>query len=167
MMGFGTGFPLFVALGFLVLGPKRMHAMLGQLARAKAEFDKASRGIKSQLVAELGGAPPSARKDDDEPAPGFLPDFVQQSKIPPSPAGLKLATALTPRLPQPAPSPSRTLFQSGHFLVGQVDLPHVLKPHTASDRRDCSPPLPKSTSCGFKTEVDHSILELSHQRGKP
>jgi Sec-independent protein translocase protein TatA len=70
MMGFGAGLPLFVALGFLVLGPKRMHAMLGQLAKAKAEFDKASRGVKSQLAAELGGTPPSARKHDEEPAPG-------------------------------------------------------------------------------------------------
>lgn len=59
-MGFGAGLPLFVALGFLVLGPKRMHAMLGQLARAKAEFDKASRGIKSQLAAELEGAAPTS-----------------------------------------------------------------------------------------------------------
>ena len=70
MMGFGAGLPLFVALGFLVFGPRRMHATLGQLARAKAEFDKASCGIKSQLAAELGGTPSSARRHDEEPAPG-------------------------------------------------------------------------------------------------
>ena len=70
MMGFGAGLPLFVALGFLVLGPKRMHAMLGQLARAKAEFEKASRGLKSQLTAELEGRSPGARKDHDQTAPG-------------------------------------------------------------------------------------------------
>ena len=70
MTGLGTGLPLFVALGFLVLGPKRMHAMLGQLARAKAEFDKASRGLKSQLTAELSGEPPAASKDHDKAAPG-------------------------------------------------------------------------------------------------
>ncbi len=63
MMGLGTGLPLFVALGFLVLGPKRMHAMLGRLANAKAEFDKASRGLKSQITAELSGEPRGARKD--------------------------------------------------------------------------------------------------------
>jgi Sec-independent protein translocase protein TatA len=64
MMGFGAGLPLFVALGFLVLGPKRMHAMLGQLARAKAEFDHASRGIKSRVTAELAGDP--VREDDSK-----------------------------------------------------------------------------------------------------
>ena len=58
MTGLGTRLPLFIVLGFLVLGPKRMHAMLGQLARAKAEFDKASRGLKSQITAELSGEPP-------------------------------------------------------------------------------------------------------------
>jgi Sec-independent protein translocase protein TatA len=57
MMGLGGGLPLFVVIGFLVLGPKRMHSMLGQLGRAKAEFDKTSRGIKSQLAAELAGEP--------------------------------------------------------------------------------------------------------------
>ena len=67
MTGLGTGLPLFVALGFLVLGPKRMHAMLGQLAKAKAEFDKASRGLKSQLTAELSGEHPPASKDHDKP----------------------------------------------------------------------------------------------------
>ncbi len=62
-MGIGTGLPLFVAFGFLVLGRKRMQAMLGQLARLKVQFDKASRGIKSQLASELGGKPRAARKD--------------------------------------------------------------------------------------------------------
>jgi hypothetical protein len=31
--------------------------MLGHVARAKAEFDQASRGIKSQLMAELEADP--------------------------------------------------------------------------------------------------------------
>jgi Sec-independent protein translocase protein TatA len=45
---------LAVGLGFLLLGPKRMHETLGQLGRAKAQFDKAAHGIKAQLTAELG-----------------------------------------------------------------------------------------------------------------
>ncbi len=61
-MGFGTEVPLLLALGFVVLGPKRMHAMLGQVARAKAEFDKATRGLKSQLAAETKGAPQDGKK---------------------------------------------------------------------------------------------------------
>jgi Sec-independent protein translocase protein TatA len=52
-MGLGTEMPLLLGLGFVVLGPKRMHAILGHIVRAKAEFDKASRSIKSQLAAEL------------------------------------------------------------------------------------------------------------------
>jgi len=67
-MGWSTEFPFLIALGFLVLGPKRMQAVLGQLARAKAEFDKASRGLKSQLTAELEGEAPAAPRDDDKTA---------------------------------------------------------------------------------------------------
>ena len=52
-MGFGTEILFVLLLGLLVLGPKRLHAMLGQLARAKAEFENAARGIKTQLAAEL------------------------------------------------------------------------------------------------------------------
>jgi Sec-independent protein translocase protein TatA len=43
-------------LGLVVLGPKRLHAMLGHVARAKAELEKATRGLKSQLGAELDAA---------------------------------------------------------------------------------------------------------------
>jgi Sec-independent protein translocase protein TatA len=53
-VGFGTEILFFVMLGLVVLGPKRMHSMLGFVGRAKAEFDKASREIKSQVSAELG-----------------------------------------------------------------------------------------------------------------
>ena len=52
-MGFGTEILLMIALGGLLLGPKRMHAVLGNVARAKAQFEKASRNLKSQLEAEL------------------------------------------------------------------------------------------------------------------
>jgi Sec-independent protein translocase protein TatA len=57
-VGFGTELLLALLLGFLILGPKQMNAMLGQMARAKAEFDKATRNLKSQLTAELQ-TPPS------------------------------------------------------------------------------------------------------------
>ena len=69
-MGLGTGLPLFVALGFLVLGPKRMQAMLEQLAKVKTEFDKASRGLKAQLTAELGGESLGTPEDRDRTASG-------------------------------------------------------------------------------------------------
>jgi Sec-independent protein translocase protein TatA len=47
-------FVLFI--GLLVLGPKRLHTILGHVARAKAELENAARGLKSQLAAELDAA---------------------------------------------------------------------------------------------------------------
>jgi Sec-independent protein translocase protein TatA len=64
-MGLGTELPLLLAFGFVVLGPKRMHALLGHVARAKAELHKASRGIKSQLPGEIKGALQAGRNDDE------------------------------------------------------------------------------------------------------
>jgi Sec-independent protein translocase protein TatA len=52
-MAFGSELVLMVGLGFVVLGPKRMHALLGQVARVRSEIEKASRGLKTQLSAEL------------------------------------------------------------------------------------------------------------------
>jgi Sec-independent protein translocase protein TatA len=67
-MGFGTELPLLLALGFVVLGPKRMQATLRQVARAKAELDKAICGIKSQLPAGAKGALQGGRNDDETPS---------------------------------------------------------------------------------------------------
>jgi Sec-independent protein translocase protein TatA len=50
-VGLGTGILLVLMLGLLVLGPKQLHTLLGRLARAKAQFDEASRTFKSQLGA--------------------------------------------------------------------------------------------------------------------
>jgi Sec-independent protein translocase protein TatA len=52
-VGFGTEILFMLMLGLVVLGPKRLHAMLGHVARAKAELENATRGMKSQLSAEL------------------------------------------------------------------------------------------------------------------
>ena len=52
-MGFGTEILFLLMLGLVFLGPKQMHTMLQRVARAKAEFDKASRGLKAQLASEL------------------------------------------------------------------------------------------------------------------
>ena len=64
-MGFATELPLLLALGFVVLGPKRMQATLRQVARAKAELDKAICGIKSQLLAGAKGVLQDGRNDDE------------------------------------------------------------------------------------------------------
>jgi Sec-independent protein translocase protein TatA len=56
-VGLGTEILFMLLLGLVVLGPKRLHAMLGHVARAKAELENATRGIKSQLAAQLDGVP--------------------------------------------------------------------------------------------------------------
>jgi Sec-independent protein translocase protein TatA len=55
-VGFGTEILFMLVLGLLVLGPKRLHTMLGHVARAKAQFEEASRGFKSHLSADLEAA---------------------------------------------------------------------------------------------------------------
>jgi Sec-independent protein translocase protein TatA len=52
-VGLGIDIVFILMLGLLVLGPKQMHTLLGHVARAKAQFEEASRGFKSQLTAEL------------------------------------------------------------------------------------------------------------------
>jgi Sec-independent protein translocase protein TatA len=55
-VGFGIEILFVLFLGLLVLGPKRLHTVLGHVARAKAELENAARGLKSQLAAELDAA---------------------------------------------------------------------------------------------------------------
>jgi Sec-independent protein translocase protein TatA len=55
-VGFGAEILFILLLGLLVLGPKRLHTVLADVARAKAQFEEASRGFKSQLTAELEAA---------------------------------------------------------------------------------------------------------------
>jgi len=42
-----------IALGFIILGPRRMHSMLGTLGQAKAHFDRAKRDLTAQIEAEV------------------------------------------------------------------------------------------------------------------
>jgi Sec-independent protein translocase protein TatA len=50
----------------LVLGPKQLHSMLGHVARAKVELEKAMRGIKSQLAAKLDPGPRAGENDGSQ-----------------------------------------------------------------------------------------------------
>ena len=52
-MGLGSEILFILMLGLLLLGPKQLHTLLGHVARAKAQFEEASRGFKSQLAVEL------------------------------------------------------------------------------------------------------------------
>jgi Sec-independent protein translocase protein TatA len=62
-VGFGMEILFVLMLGLLVLGPKRLHTLLAQVARAKAELENATRGLKSQLAAELGAASGTGKTD--------------------------------------------------------------------------------------------------------
>jgi Sec-independent protein translocase protein TatA len=62
-VGFGTEIVFMLLLGLVVLGPKRLHAMLGHVARAKAELENGTRSIKFQLAAQLDGAPQQSPTD--------------------------------------------------------------------------------------------------------
>ena len=46
-----------LVLGFLLLGPKRLPTILRHVARAKAQFEKGTRSLKSQLEAKLALQP--------------------------------------------------------------------------------------------------------------
>ena len=61
-MGFGTEILFFVALGILVLGPKRLRTVVGHVARAKARFEEATKAFQSQLVEELDSEHPNRPK---------------------------------------------------------------------------------------------------------
>ena len=65
-MGFGTEILFVLMLGLLLLGPKQLHTLLGHVARAKAQFEQASRGFKSQLAAELDATHLEEKTDSQE-----------------------------------------------------------------------------------------------------
>ena len=65
-MGFGAEILFVLMLGLLLLGPKQLHTLLGHVARAKAQFEQASRGFKSQLAAELDATHPEEKTDSQE-----------------------------------------------------------------------------------------------------
>jgi len=65
-VGFGAEILFVLMLGLLLLGPKQLHTLLGHVARAKAQFEQASRGFKSQLAAELDATHPEEKTDSQE-----------------------------------------------------------------------------------------------------
>ncbi len=42
-----------LAVAFVVLGPERMHSMLGHLGRVKAQFEKATQETRNQLSSQF------------------------------------------------------------------------------------------------------------------
>ena len=70
-MGFGSEILFVMLLGLVLLGPKRMHAMIGQVARAKAQFEKATLRLKSQLASEIEVAPANSKFDGPHDSDGI------------------------------------------------------------------------------------------------
>jgi Sec-independent protein translocase protein TatA len=62
-VGFGMEILFVLVFGLLVLGPKRLHTMLAHVVRAKAELENATRGLRSQLAAELEAMPGASKND--------------------------------------------------------------------------------------------------------
>ena len=65
-MGFGSEILFVLVLGFLLLGPKRLPTILGHVARAKTQFEKASRSLRSQLEVELAAQPHGGNTDSSQ-----------------------------------------------------------------------------------------------------
>jgi Sec-independent protein translocase protein TatA len=65
----GTEILLILALGLLILSPKRLHTLIGHVARTKAQFEEASRGLKSQLAAELDSTHTERETDTSQDLP--------------------------------------------------------------------------------------------------
>ena len=70
-MGFGSEILFVMLLGLVLLGPKRMHAMIGQVARAKAQFEKATLGLRSQIASEIEVAPANSKFDGAHDSDGI------------------------------------------------------------------------------------------------
>lgn len=51
----GTELLIGIALAFVVLGPERMHSMLGHLSKAKAQLEKASQETRELLAKQVEG----------------------------------------------------------------------------------------------------------------
>ena len=65
-MGFGTEIFFFMALGIIVLGPKRLQTLIGHVARAKARFEETTQTLKSQLAEEFDDKLPQRPNSSSE-----------------------------------------------------------------------------------------------------
>jgi Sec-independent protein translocase protein TatA len=88
-VGFGAEILFILLLGLLVLGPKRLHTVLADVARAKARFEEVSRGFKSQLTAELDVDSQTSGTDEQS---RFL---ETENRTEPDPSGFARVSRLT------------------------------------------------------------------------
>lgn len=69
-MGLATEIVFILVLGLLLLGPKRLPEILANVARAKAQFENATRRFKSQLEAELEAEHRNGQTDSPQETAG-------------------------------------------------------------------------------------------------
>ena len=60
MAGFGGELLFFVGLGYVVLGPQRMHSVLQHIARARSQFENMRQELGSQLSIDTESKDPPA-----------------------------------------------------------------------------------------------------------
>ena len=65
-MAIGSEIFFFVALGVVVLGPKRLQALMGYVARARARFEETTQALKSQHAEEFDDQQPTTPKCSPE-----------------------------------------------------------------------------------------------------
>ena len=65
-MAFGTESVFMLVLGLLLLGPRRLPTILRHVARAKAQFEKATHSFKSQLEGELESQHRNEKSDSSQ-----------------------------------------------------------------------------------------------------
>ena len=74
MAGFGGELLFFVGLGYIILGPKRMHDVLQRIAQAKRDFDKTRAELSAQLEPLCGREPGPAEREPAAEIPSAARD---------------------------------------------------------------------------------------------
>jgi Sec-independent protein translocase protein TatA len=105
-VGAGTQILFILMLGLLVLGPKQLHTLLGHAARAKSQFEEASRSFKSQLAVELDAAHHEGETDASHELAGTSepssdPQFWNNEPISSAGSGAEFHSAFHSELPRP------------------------------------------------------------------
>ena len=81
-MAFGTELLFIIALGFLVLGPKRLHETLRQVAGIKAQLEGTGSALEFQLESELASRDDNSLRTFPPQSENLCrPDSVQENDL--------------------------------------------------------------------------------------
>ena len=67
-MGFGGELSLFVLLGFVILGPKRMQTLLHHVARLKGELQQAKESLQAEVRSGIDNGEQRVSAESSPPA---------------------------------------------------------------------------------------------------